>query len=180
MRLLRRALPVLLLAGVLAACGSGSDDPAASGDPTSTTSSTAPTTSTTEAAPACAAAALSDNRTDDQPDLPDAVAATRAAIIEAALACDLERLEELSLAGDGAFNYSFGQPGPAGLADHLRTREADGEELTRILVETLRLPFQLRQIPDGDRYVSWDRADPLDYRVGITESGDWMYFVAGD
>lgn len=172
MRLLRRALPVLLLAGVLAACGSGGDEPAASGESTSTT--------TTEAVPACAAAVLSDNRTDDQPDLPEAVAATRAAIIEAALACDLGRLEELSLAGDGAFNYSFGQPGPAGLAEHLRTREADGEELTRILVETLRLPFRAREIPDGDRYVSWDRPDPLDYRVGITESGDWMYFVAGD
>ena len=164
---MRRTLPFVLVLA-LAACGSGDDRVAAT------------TTSTTEPGEACSSLVLSDNRTDDQPDLPDAVAATRAAIIDAALACDFERLEELSLAGDGTFNYSFGQPGPAGLADHLRAREAEGEELSRILVETFRLPFQDQQIPDGDRYVSWDHADPLYYRAGITEAGDWMYFVAGD
>lgn len=204
MCLLRRALPALFLTGVLAACGAGDDQPASSGESVTSTSETT-TTSTTEAAAACSAAALSDSRTDDQPDLPRSVADARSAVLDAALACDLVRLEELSLGGDGQFTYSFGQTGPAGLAEHLRAREAEGEEIVRLLVETLRLPYvsegtyawpsahsaapgdrdweALRGLYTDEQIAEWRAPGSsgfLGYRVGFTAAGDWQFFVAGD
>ena len=206
MRRNRRALSALVLVVVLAACGSDDQQPAATGDAT-TTSSTAPPTSstTTEPAEACSAAALSNTATDDQAELPPAVAETRAAIIEAAVACDLDRLEELSVEGDGQFSYSFGATSPEGLADHLREREAEGEEIVRILVETLRLPYvseagtvawpsahqqspsesdwdALRTLYRDEEVDAWRSGGSgfLGYRVGITEAGDWQFFIAGD
>lgn len=155
--------------------------------------------------PACSAA--EDEPLDDQLDLPDVVAERRNAIAEAALACDLDRL--VGLVGPD-FTASFGGDDPttvwtsgeeAGdevlrwLVDILRLPygivEVDGEEPIYVW-------------PSAHSYASWDAVpstdrqallavyseDDLDqfeafggyagYRVGVTESGRWLYFVAGD
>lgn len=204
-----RALFALVLVGALAGCGSGDDQPAATGDTstTSTTSTTVPSTTTSTTAPtaSCSAGTLTPTDAGAGTDPPDAVTSTRADILDAARACDLDRLEELSLAGDGQFSYSFGATGSEGLADHLRDREADGEEIVRLLVETLRLPH----VTEGDLVAwpsahqetpseaDWDALRPLygdeqvdawqaggsgflGYRVGISATGDWQFFIAGD
>ncbi len=144
-----------------------------------------------------------------QPALPAAVAAMRAQIVAAASDCDYEALARLALAGNG-FTYSFGEQGqPAAywraaesggrmvmrsLVEILdtpfatRTVEgtthyvwpssyasehwddvpaADREALGRLYGED-----ELRRFEQFGSYIG--------DRVGITENGDWIFFVAGD
>jgi len=157
---------------------------------------------------ACSAAGM-DGVSHPQSDLPPAVAEMRLQIVEAAMACDYERLGEL--VGPGRFTYSFGQ-GNEAPADVWREAEEAGGDPLRTLVQHLDLPHRSREI-DGVVYYSWPSAfgygswsevpesdkealRPLyseedlasfaefggyiGYRVTITADGDWLNFVAGD
>ncbi len=139
--------------------------------------------------------------------LPPPVAEMRQAIIEAAIACDFERLAVL--ARPGAFTYSFGASGDP--ASYWRQEEEHADPL-RMLVHLLDRPFTTRIAGDSTQYL-WPRAygyqawsdvppeakdeleplyGPADFerfarfgsyagaRVGIDGTGDWLFFVAGD
>lgn len=153
----------------------------------------------------CSAAGL--DKPGPQAELPAAVAATRDAIADAAIACDWEAL--FVLAGD-EFSASFGGQSPQQLWP---TLEANGDEPLRYLVELLRLPFGTLDGEDGaPAFYAWPRAFVTDwagvsdddkqalrplyddaalagfatngaylgYRVGIAADGTWQFFVAGD
>ncbi|MCU1483916.1 MAG: hypothetical protein JWN67_662 [Actinomycetia bacterium] len=194
-------LPLLVVA---VACGSDSPTTASSGDPSAATSTTL-SPSTTVVPVECSTAGI---RIQLQPQegLPAAVTAKRQAIFDAAVACDYDTLETLA-AKD--FNYTFGDAA-GGAADYWRAREAADEPVMKLLVQILNLPHVARQLPDGGAtYVSWPSADQdvrtdadwealkgvytdeqvagfkssdlyTGYRVAISHTGDWMYFVSGD
>ena len=159
---------------------------------------------TTPDGPECSASGAPVPEPDEA--LPAAVAETRAAIIEAAVGCDLEAL--IDLAGPG-FTTDFG----GGDSENLRTWEQDGEGRLGALLSILDMSHAV--VGDGNggethvwpaayAYDSWDEIPPEaieelsslyteaelevisqvgvygGWRTGIDESGDWMYFVAGD
>lgn len=142
----------------------------------------------------------------EDPALPDPVADTRLAVVEAAAACDLDVL--VDLAGPG-FVTSFGGGG----AENFRLWEESGEGRLDVLLLILGMSHGV--VPDGqggEIYVwpaafahdSWDdisaeemeglnaiyTEEQLDeigrlgfyggWRTGIDEEGDWLFFVAGD
>lgn len=145
-----------------------------------------------------------------QSDLPEAVSTMRMAIIDAARACDYEKLAALALAGDSSFTYSFGGDGSP--AAFWRQAEAAGQAPLRTLVELLDGPPATRDTAGTTQYLwpvayafeRWDDVPPsarqelrriygdddlrrfqqfgsyVGHRVGITESGDWIFFVGGD
>ncbi len=142
-----------------------------------------------------------------QEQLPLQVAETRAAIVEAAAACDEQRLAEL--AGD-EFTYSFG--GGDDFAGFLRRGEDRPPRPLRYLVELLDRPYGTVEVQGQTQYVwpsafaydDWDEVPEADrealeplydeddfarfarfggytgYRIGISADGDWLFFVAGD
>ena len=145
-----------------------------------------------------------------QSELPQPVSNMRMAIIDAARACDFDKLAELALAGDGTFTYSFGGGGRP--AAFWREAEAAGQAPLRLLVELLDGPPATRQVEGSTQYL-WPAAYGFErwqdvpasaredlrrmygdddlrrfaqfgsytgHRVGITESGDWIFFVGGD
>jgi hypothetical protein len=152
------------------------------------------------AAVTCSAARLP--AVSDQAGLPRKVAATRRAIADAARACDFGRLNRLARGGKG-FTHSYGAAGTPG--QHWRRLERAGEPVLRILVRILDLPhvrneagqyawpsayrehptardwkllegiYTRKQIAGFKRYGSY-----LGYRVGITKTGRWLFFVSGD
>jgi hypothetical protein len=137
--------------------------------------------------------------------LPDAVAATGAAIVEAATSCDLAAIE--ALAGEG-FTTSFGGGG----VENFARWENEGEGKLGILVQILGMSHATVQTEGGEIYVwpaafGYDRWDDIPddlidelrqiytdeeldqisglgsyggWRTGIDQDGDWMFFVAGD
>jgi hypothetical protein len=157
-------------------------------------------------AAACSAAGL-------QPDLsateglPDAVTRTRRAIMEAAVACDYERLVAIARGGGMAFTYASGDTIPA--AAYWRALEARGDRPMAMLVGTLERPYTVVEdpVPPSPVYV-WpsasgnvatgfdlmaleglysdveiasfiERGVYLGWRVGITVDGGWWFFVRG-
>lgn len=183
--------------------GSGSPSTAAS---VATTTVPAPTTSTLPPATAdCSAAGMA--MPSDQEGLPEPVAAMRRAISEAAIACDFATLQELAdpdlvtSFGGGGFDHlveleESGDERPlailVGLFDTPHATE-DYEDLPRHYywpsafvydswddippedLEALRTIYsdeELEQIAAFGSYAGW--------RIGITEDGDWKFFVAGD
>jgi len=144
------------------------------------------------------------------PDLPEAVSATRTAIIEASRACDYDKLAELGLPGDGPFTYSFGGGGRP--AAFWKEAEAAGQAPLRMLLELLDGPAATREAGGTTQYLwpvayafeRWEEVPAsarddlrriygeedlrrfeqfgsyVGHRVGITESGDWIFFVGGD
>lgn len=149
----------------------------------------------------CSAAGASAELPAD-PELPAAVAEVREAIAAAAVACDYERLQELALEQGTGFTFSYGAETSA--ADFWGGAEERGEEVLRILVETLRQEGHLYQgnwvwptaYTDAPTDEDWqalagiypqeqidsfrESGSFLGYRVGITPAGDWQFFVAGD
>jgi hypothetical protein len=138
------------------------------------------------------------------------VAATRAALFEAAVSCDWEAIE--SLASNG-FTWGFGaEAAPAETVALLQRDEVFGHEPLRHLAEMLERPsgevpgeegpivvwpsafgIPWAEVPSADRealrplYGDWDFASfeefggYLGYRVGIdAATGTWLFFVAGD
>ncbi|MFQ5947383.1 MAG: hypothetical protein ACE5KX_00800, partial [Acidimicrobiia bacterium] len=142
----------------------------------------------------------------DQAGLPEPVAEIRRLIVAAAVACDYEALASLALAGDEPFIFSFGDGDDP--AAFWRDAEALGAEDLRFLVELLDRPFTFAlgdyvwpsasvyedwaSVPEADREALKPLYDEEDFlffeeaegyigsRVGITEEGDWIFFVVGD
>jgi hypothetical protein len=146
-----------------------------------------------------------------QEGLPDPIADMRAAVLDAARRCDYQALEDLALAGEPGFSYSFGEDGdPGGYWRRYEEGRFRDEDIMARLVQTLGLMHCREEVSDGTSYIFWpsvmcadaDDADWealeqsglysndelrsyreqgfLGYRVGISESGDWIVFVAGD
>jgi hypothetical protein len=137
--------------------------------------------------------------------LPEAVAATRDAIVAAALTCDFEALEEI--AGEG-FSTSFGGGG----SENLLIWNDRGLEPTVILLHLLDMSNATIPGPEGVIYVwpaahsyeTWEQVTEEDldelasihtegeldsfasaggylgWRTGIAENGEWMFLIAGD
>ncbi len=156
----------------------------------------------------CSAAGLEPPAPD--PNLPDVVEARRQAIAGAAIACDWEVLAEQFDPSD--FSYSFGENVDA--IAFWQQVEADGGDVMRFLVETLKLNWVLDDQAGAspESFYIWPDAFPMiwedvteemrdalrplyddrdfegfaniggfaGYRIAITDSGQWLYFVAGD
>jgi hypothetical protein len=169
--------------------------------PVTTTMSNVTTTRVEPAVASCSAISAPDRQS--QAGLPDAVAVVREEIVTAARACDWERLAGyaapgfVSSFGGGDFedvvgdygrleillrllNTPFGvveQPGgdrifvwPSAFA--YETWDEVPEEDVRAL-ESIYGPGEVEsKIARYESYLGW--------RIGITEQGDWLYFVAGD
>lgn len=142
----------------------------------------------------------------DQDGLPEVVADTRQAIADAATHCDYERLEELTA---DQFTYSFGAEGDASgfwrrgelrgseplrylveLLDRPHARiDAGGP---RYVWPSAFAYDAWEDVPEADREALRPLYDDDDfarfeqfggytgYRVGISEAGEWLFFVAGD
>jgi hypothetical protein len=134
--------------------------------------------------------------------LPEAVAAKRLAILEAARSRDADAVA--ALAAD-QFSYTFGGPVEGGPAAYWRELEANGEQPLEALAAILELPDTLAngiyvwpfvydktedQVTDYEReLLSTLPADAatfvpgggyLGWRAGIEPDGDWIFFVSGD
>lgn len=160
--------------------------------------------------PASCSASGEDTDLEPQPDLPEPVAETRQEIAAAAAACDFDALQSLARAGSEPFTYSFGGGGRPARFWRRQERAGDeplrlmGGVLARPFgtveaggsvqyVWPSAFAFQdWRDVPAEDREALkplYDRQDfelfarfggYIGYRIGISESGEWLYFVAGD
>jgi hypothetical protein len=201
----RPLVVVGLLVALLAGCGSGTEEASTvtvtqTETVTATTVTTPPITGPGSPGAECSAAGLSVDLPRDA-ELPEAVAVVRTQIAAAAQACDYDRLQQLALAQDG-FTYSYG--GETSASDYWAGAEERGEQVMKILVESLRQTGHLFQgnwvwptaysdtptdadwsalsgLYPADQLTSWrEQGQFLGYRVGITPAGDWQFFVAGD
>ena len=100
-------------------------------------------------------------------------------------------LAEIALRGDALFTYSFGGDDPAG---SWRQDEAAGQPVLRTHIRLMNTPFASREVIDGTQerdalrpvyndedFLGFDAAGSyVGYRVGITDTGDWVFFVGGD
>ncbi len=156
----------------------------------------------------CSAGGLSSSPV-AQSGLPGPVAEMRLGIVEAATACDFEGLADLALAGDPEFIFSFGGgDDPAAFwQDEEDAGNRPLEFLVKILdlpFGTIQVDGTTYVWPSAGAYGDWDEVPRDDqralravyggkdlaafrkfgayvgYRIGITESGDWIFFVAGD
>ncbi len=137
--------------------------------------------------------------------LPEAVAATRAAVIEAAVACDFQLLAAIA-EQNPFFTLSFGADEDP--AEFWRSEEAAGFPVTRLMVQLLNTPPVLdadfpeptyfwpsafRATPTEEDWTTLEGILPADeiqlyrdfgtylgFRLGINESGVWEFAVAGD
>jgi hypothetical protein len=199
--MVRPLVVLVILAAVVAGCGGGDEE--ASTVTVTTTETVTETVATTEepAGGECSAAGLSADLPAD-PALPTAVAELRQQIAEAAVACDYDRLQALALEGGTGFTYSYG--GETSASDYWAGAEERGEDVLRILVESLRQPGHEYQgnwvwptaYTDEATDADWEALEGLypqeqldamrqsgsflGYRVGITPAGDWIFLVAGD
>jgi hypothetical protein len=197
----------LSLALVLGACAGepGRDATAPGGRPTSPTNAESPAATLGADCSSTSAGAPT-----EQEGLPASVAETRREIAEAAANCDHPALEQLALAGSEEFTYSFGERGDPGrfwygeerrgrqplrFLVELLDRPFATQEVRGVVHYVWPSAFAYRdwaRVPEADRealrplYSDEDFAAfqefgaYLGYRVGITEEGDWIFFVAGD
>ena len=205
-----RVAPALLAALVLAGCGTDADEAAAPEPVTATVVETPLRALTDTAVPEpqgeCSTAGL--RTTLPEQDLPPAVAEARGAIVDGALICDYDYMEQLALflGGDG-FRFSYGEEPSA--ADYWRGLEENGtDEPMRALVTILSLPHTRNEsgsyvwpsaydesATDADWQAVVDAGlygqDEIDrmkeqgkgylgWRTAITADGDWPFFVTGD
>lgn len=194
--------PSAALAAALLALACGGNDTASRGNDTAAPDTTRPAAGPADTPPPpvyCSASTL-EAEPPPQPDLPEAVAATRAAIVRAAVACDYAALD--SLAGDEGFTYSFGNGVSAG--DYWRDAEARNGQPLWYLVQTLALPWfrpdsslyawpsvftdepteedwaMLEGIYSADEIAAYREIGFIGWRAGIAPDGEWRFFVAGD
>ena len=200
---------ITLLLAAVACGGSRGETTGGDGDASTTAPPSTSAPGGADGPPACSAAALSPTPS-PQPDLPAEVARTRQRIVEAATACDFERLGEIASARQSDFTFSFGNGG--GPAAHWRGLEQGGDQPLRYLVELLSRPHRrvagtdpaVFAWPSAHAYGDWDAVPSAErealrplygeaelesfdaagayvgYRVGIRQDGKWMHFVAGD
>jgi hypothetical protein len=142
--------------------------------------------------------------------LPKRVAEMREAVLEAAVVCDFEHLEGLARANGGRFTFTFGDARSAGAywreqeaagGEPLRFL---AEMLQRPFGEVTLGEGVVYVWPSAATYEGWAQVPPearhalrplygdedfalfeefgayIGYRAGITDSGEWIYFVAGD
>jgi hypothetical protein len=132
--------------------------------------------------------------------LPEPVAETHAALLEAAESGDYEALRPLIPA---QFSYTFGGPVEGGpIAFWRRVEQESGERPIEILARILRLPYTLSrgtyvwpfaydkqadELTDHERELLGDLAETflpetgyLGWRAGIEPDGTWSFFIAGD
>ncbi len=191
-----RPSAALTAALVALACG-GNDTASRAGAPDTTRAAAAP--ADTAPPPVYCSASTLEAEPPPQPGLPEAVAATRAAVVRAAVACDYAALD--SLAADG-FTYSFGNGASPG--EFWRDAEAEDGQPLRYLVQTLALPWfrpdsslyiwpsvftdepteedwaVLEGIYSADEIAAYREIGFIGWRAGITPDGEWSFFVAGD
>ena len=207
MRQSHKVLEALALA-VLVGCGDGTGegDRTAAGE-RDTLSVVNPAGEEPGEAPSCSAAGLEHDES-SPPGLPEPVSEMRRAIFEAAAACDYERLEALALEGGTEFTYSFG--GNSTPAAYWRELEEGGQDPLAMLVRTLALPYARDTYDveptvlfvwpsaysdeatgfdwlaleglysDEEIAIYINEGGFMGWRAGITEDGDWRFFVAGD
>jgi hypothetical protein len=198
---MRRRFVITTLAAALAVTACGSDGP---GDATSTTT-VEPTITTVTQPKRCSADGMERPGARPSSEVPAAAVATWEALSTAALDCDYDALDQVAVVGDGVVRYTFGEQSPdETIGAHLRAREADGEPVLRILAQILGLRAvradgmwawpaahgptptdddwrALEAIYPPDQIAAWKQQGSfLGYRVGITDAGDWQYFIAGD
>jgi hypothetical protein len=226
----RRLISFVAVVGIVWGPACSSDDGEEQSDPEEQSSDTAPTTtapvpttaspatvaSTSTAAtspstdvpppPACSAAGLS-WELPEQAALPEAVARTRQAIVDAAIACDWRTLSDLAGVRDDGFVYNFGEhDDPVG---YWQSGEPSPDGPLRAMVIVLRAPFRTFEGEDGSGFLWPDAFDAaplteahrfplvelysegdfatfreyggyIGWRVGIDSDGTWRFFVAGD
>jgi hypothetical protein len=159
--------------------------------------------------PRCSAA-TSPVRLAQQEALPERAAEMREAVHEAAVACDYGHLEVLARANGDRFTFTFGDAdGPTAYWREQEASGDEplrflAEMLQRPFGEVTLGEGVVYVWPSAATYESWadippeaqDALRPLygdedfalfeefgaysGYRVGITDAGDWLYFVAGD
>jgi hypothetical protein len=141
-----RLAVALLLALLVAGCGSEDGEDAAAPPATVTITETVTIDTETASNPEpeieCSTAGL--RLTLPQQDLPPVVAEVRQRVFDAALACDYETLQEIALERGEGFTYSYG--GDASAAEFWREREEAGAEEPgpkpmRALATILTMPF---------------------------------------
>lgn len=145
-----------------------------------------------------------------QPALPARVSAMRMAMVDAARKCHYEALARLALEGNTVFTYSFGeedQPAAFWKAAESGGRPVmrslvevlDAPFATRTVEGTTQYLWpsaygfeRWQDVPEADREALRQLYGDEDlrrfaqfgtytgHRVGITENGDWIFFVAGD
>jgi hypothetical protein len=187
-----RALVALAGALALAGCGGTETVTVTESETTTETATETATETVTQTETAAAQPA----------GLPQPVAETHAALLEAAESGDYEALRPLLPAS--GFSYTFGsevQGGPIAFWQQLETQT--GERPLEILARILRLPYTL----SGGRYIwpfAYDKQQDeltayerellgdlansysgagsgyLGWRAGIEPDGTWRFFIAGD
>ncbi len=205
-----RGLILLVAVFALAGCGGGENAASETTPPEAVTVATTETAaappSTAPAVPSfganCSASSLSADLP-AQDGLPEAVATLRDRIAAAAVDCDYDALQALALEGSTGFTASYGSETSA--ADFWRGEEERGGKPLARLVQILATPYgrneanfyawpsayterpteaqwlSLAGIYTHDEIASFkELGSYLGYRVGITPSGDWQFFVAGD
>jgi hypothetical protein len=145
-----------------------------------------------------------------QPGLPDPVEDVRQAIAEAAVRCDYGRLAALAREGGKQFTFTFGDADdPAQYWRREEAIGGEPMKflagmLDRPYGKVSAWDLILYVWPSAATYPSWAEVPPearnalrplyedqdfqqfaqfgsyIGYRVGTTETGDWLYFVAGD
>lgn len=193
----RSALALITSVGLMAVSCEGSTPPLTNAEPR--------VTGAPPEVARCSASGLSTSRT-VEPRLPKAVAATRSAIAEGAIACDFEGLAQLALA-DGNFVWSFGSdasPSVADLAAEWRRAEQQGDDIMATLVQLLDLRHarrgrdfvwpsafgtapnetdwaQLEAVYDAEEIAAFSEFGAyIGWRTGIGKDGDWNFFVQGE
>jgi hypothetical protein len=129
------------------------------------------------------------------------VAETHAALLASAESGDYEQLRPFI--PDDGFSYTFGLPVDGGPIAYWQQVEAEsGESPIERLAEVLRLPYTLYggtyvwpfaydkqpdELTRHERRILGDLADDfgagtgyLGWRAGISPSGEWQFFIAGD
>ncbi len=173
-----------------------------------TTPTTEPTSIPTEPA-LCSADGLVVANQQPQGDLPAEVAAMRTEILDAASACDFDRIGVLAAANSTAYSFG-GDSEPFGF---WRDAEANGQEPLATMIQLLNLEPARYDVGEGnvfyvwpavfalpnwsdateeqrqeladlfgaDELASWDAfGGYVGYRLGITTDGRWTFFIAGD
>lgn len=186
----RRILLTAAVLMVLAACGDDGSTGAVE-TPAERTQSATPTVAETGQ---CSAAAL-DVEVPEAPNLPSEVLSIRNEIIQTAVRCDYDALQELAMRPTGSFQYSRIEEsaGPdAAPAQFWRAQEESGERFLASLVEILITDPEIQPVtePEGpgtgsdDSYYNFPGAavpeEEQQYQTSITSRGDWIFFLKTD
>jgi hypothetical protein len=201
------ALAVLVLSAC--AEGEGNSAPPTRSEPVDGGTATITPSSSPSGGSDCSAAGSSASL-EPQPGLPDQVEEVRQAIAEAAVRCDYGRLAALAREGGEQFTFTFGDADDpaqywrreeaiggepmkflAGMLDRPYGQVSAGDLILYVWPSAATYPSWAEVPPEARNALRPLYGDEdfqqfaqfgsyIGYRVGITETGDWLYFVAGD